>query len=372
MGTEDRSNSQESTSGPANQNGETDKNGSETVAVKLPSGLVNRARELGLDVTRYCTRSLRKGVAVLESVNSPEDSGFERLGPNVDEVSSRESDELAQLKRKKKDKIIEDFQSMLEIDKNLAERTVNQHKRNIKQFLKFVDVSPEYIGKSDIRNWLRKWKENYARSTYANKVKSLRVFFRDYLKSDLAESLSMPQPQPSSDGPPTKDQIRNLYEALDTLRDKTILLMFATTGLRRNELMGLSEKNIDFAKRMVTPNKNSRTKRTYVTFYNNEAEDHLEKYLSEKDIEEEIFPIRPRSVNRIFRKRSKEAGLETVTPQDLRNWFTEELRKKKISGEYIDAFCGRLPRSVRGKHYTDYSPERLKEVYEEADLKVLE
>ncbi|KXA94637.1 hypothetical protein AKJ36_02500, partial [candidate division MSBL1 archaeon SCGC-AAA259I07] len=94
--------------------------------------------------------------------------------------------------------IVEDFRGLLEIDKNLADRTVKQHIRNIEKFLKFVDKPLIKIGKEDIRNWLREWKENYAQSTYANKVKSLRVFFRDYLGNDIAENLTMPQPQPNN------------------------------------------------------------------------------------------------------------------------------------------------------------------------------
>ena len=38
---------------------------------------------------------------------------------------------------------------------------------------------------------------------------------------------------------------------------------------------------------------------------------------------------------------------------------------------YVDAFCGRVPRSVLARHYTDFSPERLKRVYVKAGLMVL-
>jgi hypothetical protein len=36
-----------------------------------------------------------------------------------------------------------------------------------------------------------------------------------------------------------------------------------------------------------------------------------------------------------------------------------------------DAFCGRVPRSVLARHYTDFSPERLKRIYDGAGLRVL-
>lgn len=64
--------------------------------------------------------------------------------------------------------------------------------------------------------------------------------------------------------------------------------------------------------------------------------------------------------------------IETITPQDLRKWFAKEVRTLGVSGEHIDAFCVRIPWSFRAKHYKDYSLERLKEVYEKADLKILE
>jgi intergrase/recombinase len=42
-----------------------------------------------------------------------------------------------------------------------------------------------------------------------------------------------------------------------------------------------------------------------------------------------------------------------------------------VPDRYIDAFCGRVPRSILARHYTDYSPERLKRIYDKANLRVL-
>jgi hypothetical protein len=38
---------------------------------------------------------------------------------------------------------------------------------------------------------------------------------------------------------------------------------------------------------------------------------------------------------------------------------------------YVDAFCGRVPRIVLARHYTDFNPEKLKEIYDKTNLKVL-
>ena len=42
-----------------------------------------------------------------------------------------------------------------------------------------------------------------------------------------------------------------------------------------------------------------------------------------------------------------------------------------VPGRYVDAFCGLVPQSILARHYTDFSPERLKEIYDQAGLKIL-
>ena len=43
-----------------------------------------------------------------------------------------------------------------------------------------------------------------------------------------------------------------------------------------------------------------------------------------------------------------------------------------VDAKYSDAFCGRTKSSVLEEYYLDYSPERLKEIYDEAGITVLE
>jgi hypothetical protein len=42
-----------------------------------------------------------------------------------------------------------------------------------------------------------------------------------------------------------------------------------------------------------------------------------------------------------------------------------------VPDRYVDASCERVPRSVLARHYTGFSPEKLKEIYDKANLKVL-
>ena len=61
-----------------------------------------------------------------------------------------------------------------------------------------------------------------------------------------------------------------------------------------------------------------------------------------------------------------------ITPQVLRRWFASEMASLGVDSSYIDAFAGRVPESVLEKHYLDYSPRKLKQIYDDAGLTVLE
>jgi intergrase/recombinase len=42
-----------------------------------------------------------------------------------------------------------------------------------------------------------------------------------------------------------------------------------------------------------------------------------------------------------------------------------------ITDSYVDAFCGRIPRSILARHYLDYSRDKLRELYDKTNLRVL-
>ena len=61
-------------------------------------------------------------------------------------------------------------------------------------------------------------------------------------------------------------------------------------------------------------------------------------------------------------KEAEEATGVKVTPQILREWFCNEMANLGVPDRYIDAFCGRTPKTILAKHYTDYTPQRLKKI----------
>lgn len=202
---------------------------------------------------------------------------------------------------------------------------------------------------------------------------SLKRFFRDFLnRKGLVRTFRFPKIPFEPKTAPSTSELRKFYEALKTDRDRALFLLYATSGLRESELLNLEMGNIDFEKRMIIPNKSpSETKHTYVTFYNAEAEKVLRKYLYTRDNKSsKLFTIKRKGVNKMFKRINKKAGTH-ITPKRLRDWFCNEMGELGVQDRYIDAFCGRVPKSILARHYTDYSPNRLKRIYDKANLKVL-
>ena len=55
----------------------------------------------------------------------------------------------------------------------------------------------------------------------------------------------------------------------------------------------------------------------------------------------------------------------------LREWFCYVMGRLNAPDRYVNAFCGRMPVSVLAKRYSDFGPEKLKGIYEKANLALL-
>jgi integrase len=257
------------------------------------------------------------------------------------------------------------------VDLQLKEGTIKSLAMYARKFLDFLNGDLTNVKVEDIRRFLSTFSKHDP-STYRNVVKALRRLIRDFMgRPDLMESFRMPRKGYRPKRIPSKEEIKAGFNALRTDKQRAIYLLYATTGLRMNELTSLKMEDIDFDKRMITPNTDSRTKRAWVTFYNEEAEGYLKKYLEKhRPNDGRLFHFSSTSVGRMRDVIKERTGIH-ITPQVLRDWFCSEMGELGVADRYVDAFCGRVPRSVLARHYTDFSPERLKRVYDGAGLKVL-
>jgi integrase len=83
-----------------------------------------------------------------------------------------------------------------------------------------------------------------------------------------------------------------------------------------------------------------------------------------------VFPLATDHNRKLWSEAKQKTGLD-ITPQRLGEFFCMEMANLNVSDRFIDASCGRTPKTVLARNYTDYSPEKLKQIYGKVNLKVL-
>jgi site-specific recombinase XerC len=76
---------------------------------------------------------------------------------------------------------------------------------------------------------------------------------------------------------PKKVELQTFYKALDTSRARALFLLYASSGLRKSEILNLDRfRDIDYENRMLIPKKKgNQSKNVWLSFYNFEAEKQL-------------------------------------------------------------------------------------------------
>jgi integrase len=269
--------------------------------------------------------------------------------------------------------LLSKFREFLRVDLRRSKKTAYEHTYYIKKFLKAVNIQPELVTPEDVGSYLKSL--NVSSAQYKNILMALKVFFRDFLKHpEVVESFRFPHQMYKPKHIVSKEALRRFYEAIETPKEKALFLLYATSGLRRQEILSMRPEDIDFEKRMITPNNHlGETKKSWCSFYNEEAEQALNEYsaLKKQSRSKRIFPMQRYEVVELWNSAREKTGLN-ITPQKLRQWFCSEMLRLGISETYVDAFCGRVPKSVLARHYTDFSPEKLREAYVKSEITVIE
>jgi integrase/recombinase XerC len=158
---------------------------------------------------------------------------------------------------------IKAFQEYLLHEKNYSLHTVNAYVNDLLFFQKFIEtnfdaVPLQSVNYSLIRSWIVEMVENEISNSSVNrKISSLKSFYKFLQKIKQIEI--NPLIKHSSLKSPKKIQIPFSEKELDNvlnnikypdgfegIRDKLIIDLFYTTGIRRAELINLKLQNIDF------------------------------------------------------------------------------------------------------------------------------
>ncbi|MDP1835997.1 MAG: tyrosine recombinase XerC [Chlamydiales bacterium] len=248
------------------------------------------------------------------------------------------------------------------------------------------------IDKKVIRRFLANLTDkNQNKSTIVRRLSSLRTFFKFALGQSLiehnpTEDLESPKIDKRLPTYLTFEQVQKFIEQPDTtnflgFRDRTILEMFYSSGLRVSELVGLNRADVDLEnltvrirgkgkkERLIPITKNAAT---WIKSYLDHAERYqdLEGHEAQKD-PEAIFlnklgsRLTARSVDRNFEKYLKSSGLEGhITPHTIRHTIATHWLENGMDLKTIQLILGH--RSISATTiYTRVSPNLKKKVYDE-------
>ncbi|PUA31038.1 MAG: hypothetical protein B9J98_08115, partial [Candidatus Terraquivivens tikiterensis] len=148
---------------------------------------------------------------------------------------------------------MKDFEDYLRVDRQLGEGTVIRHVMEIKRLFKTAKFDPLKATRLDIREYLKDFIGKPA-NTYANILKALRVFYKDYLgRREVVEGFKFPSRPFNVISIPSKEDLQRFYRWLKEPLARAMFLIYSTTGLRRKEVLNLKIGDIDFEKRMIIP-----------------------------------------------------------------------------------------------------------------------
>lgn len=160
------------------------------------------------------------------------------------------------------------FQEYLQLEKKYSAHTVTAYIKDVTAFQQFIEINfrqnaIEAVNYSQIRNWIVQLVEAEMSPVSVNrKIASLKAFYKFLLRIKQIEV--SPLLKHKSLKTPKKIQIpfseKELVEVLNNIsfsagfegiRDKLIIDLFYSTGIRRSELINLKISNIDWSKSVV-------------------------------------------------------------------------------------------------------------------------
>ena len=165
--------------------------------------------------------------------------------------------------------MVEQFLNYMRYERNRSELTVQRYEKVLRTFEAYFEnkdsqLSWESIDSDLIRDWMESMMDNGAMaSTVNNCLSAVRSFYRFVLSRKLVEKdpshvIRGPKKQKPLPYFVRENEMDKLLDekewdgdSFKDMRARTILYMFYETGIRRAELIGLNDGDIDFVLRQV-------------------------------------------------------------------------------------------------------------------------
>ena len=271
------------------------------------------------------------------------------------------------------------FLEHLEVEKGRSLKTIENYDRYVKRFLEFAKVgSPSRIDDELVRKYRlflnREEKRNGGnldRKTQNYYLIALRVFLKYLAKRNIAslpaERIELAKTPQRDLDLITEEELQRLLDVkggeTKEIRDKSILELLFSTGLRVSELCALNRDSFGEAKNGEISIRGKGGK-IRVVFISEEAKQAVKNYLDKRsDTEEALFFLTPRSVERMIKQRAIEAGIsKKVTPHIIRHCFATDLLSNGADIRSVQALLGHSNIATT-QIYTHITDKQLRDVH---------
>ncbi|MBT0665390.1 tyrosine recombinase XerC [Geobacter pelophilus] len=287
---------------------------------------------------------------------------------------------------------IEQFCRYLETEKNVSPHTLAAYRSDLEQFAGFVreelgeSALPEAVGHLLIRRFLAKLAKGHARSSIGRKLAAIRSWYRylvrqGRMEQNPAELVSTPKKEKTVPYHLSIDDVTALVEAPTgteplVLRDRAILELLYSSGVRVSELTGLNIAALDLDAGLVKVLGKGGKER--IVPLGSHAVKAIAAYLQAlppEQLDRALFlnfrgsRLTRRSVARIVdRYILNLATMKKVSPHSLRHTFATHLLESGVDLRAIQELLGHSSLSTTQK-YTHVNIDRLMEVYDKAHPK---
>jgi site-specific recombinase XerD len=287
-----------------------------------------------------------------------------------------------------------DFLDYMEVEKGRSLKTIENYSLYLNRFYEFAgDIK---VGKIDLdmvskwRKWLNRYKgedgREVSKTTQNYHLIALRSFLKYLARRDVKalapekiELASSKRPQVSF---LDADEVMALFDACDTnniigLRDRAILELLFSTGLRVSELVKLNIDSINLDKgEFSIRGKGQKDRPVYVS---DSAKEAIHNYLKQrKDNYEALFVqaskrkneedvtisrLTTRTIQRIVERYRTKAGItKHVTPHTLRHSFATDLLGNGADLRSVQSLLGHANIATT-QIYTHVTDPQLKEIH---------
>lgn len=279
------------------------------------------------------------------------------------------------------------------MERNYSSKTLLSYESDLRQFeAYFTDLDKglawQNLDSDIVRQWMMKLMDGgYAATSVSRKLSALRAFYCFLLLRGLVERSPMlkvvapkkKKPLPVFVKEQDMDELlsnKPVDDDFEAVRDYLILETFYATGMRRAELIGLDDKDVDFSASVIKVT-GKRNKQRIIPF-GEELRKDLTAYMQ---LRNQVVPVRDDNAffvkvdgrrlypglvyNLVKRSLSEVVTLKKRSPHVLRHTFATSLLNHQANLEVVKELLGHESLNTT-EVYTHTTFEELKQIYKQA------